>query len=191
MNPTRIVVVNSKGGSGKSLIARELVHSMIRTGVPYNFYNFDGQLGSDEEHEDENAQVMIADTPARATDKEIRSYASSADVIVVPTMTGMDDAAPAVHTIAVAQATNPQAKIVVIQNSWSRYRLSKDYGDWLKNNLGEDIEIVRLPRSEMFGQARAAQKSVVDWAPKSKAAKMTLEMINSIRSAARMDKENR
>lgn len=182
----RIVVINSKGGSGKSLLARELAYSLERTNIPFNFYDFDRQRGSSPEREQEDAIVMIADTPAKLSDQQISEFAQSADVIVIPTQTGMDDAGPTLETLSLARTANPKAKIVVVQNSWTRYRLAFDYNQWLRDNIG-DAELEVLPRSEMFGQARAANVSVVEWAPRSRAATMLLDTLNTIRKAAKLD----
>lgn len=182
----RIVVMNSKGGSGKSLLARELAYSLERTNTPYNFYDFDRQRGSIPEKEQDDAIVMIADTPAKVTEKQIADFAASADVIVIPTQTGMDDAGPTIESLQIARQANPQAEIIVVQNSWTRYRLASDYNKWLANNIG-DAKLEILPRSEMFGQARAANASVVSWAPKSRAATLLLKTLNTIREAAQLD----
>ncbi len=182
----RIVVMNSKGGSGKSLLARELAYSLERTKIPFNFYDFDRQRGSTPEIEQDDAVVMIADTPAKIAKKQIAEFAKSADIIVIPTQTGMDDAGPTVETLEIARAANPNAKIIVVQNSWSRYRLASDYNKWLEDNIG-NAELEKIPRSEMFGQARAANVSVISWAPRSRAASMLIETINSIRRAASLD----
>lgn len=185
----KIVVMNSKGGSGKSLLARELAYSLERTKTPFNFYDFDRQLGSLPEKEQEDAQVMIADTPAKITKDQIAEFSKSADVIIIPTQTGMDDAGPTIETLELARAANPKAKIIVVQNSWSRYRLATDYNTWLRNNIGSAV-LEKLPRSEMFGQARAANTSIISWAPKSRAASMLLDVLNTIRKTAELDKDN-
>ena len=185
----KIVIMNSKGGSGKSLLARELAYSMERTRTPFNFYNFDGQTGSAPEKEQENAAIMIADTPAKLTKEQIEKFARSADLIIIPTQTGMDDAGPTLETLEIARAANPKAKIVVVQNSWSRYKLASDYNKWLQDNIGSAI-LERIPRSEMFGQARAANVSVVSWAPRSRAASMLLDVLNTIRKATGLDKDS-
>lgn len=183
----RIVVMNSKGGSGKSLLARELAYSLERTNIPFNFYDFDRQLGSMPEKEREDAIVTIADTPAKLSKTQISKFAQSADVIVIPTQTGMDDAGPTIETLHLAREANPKARIIVVQNSWTRYRLATDYNKWLRDNIG-DAELVVLPRSEMFGQARAANVSVVTWAPRSRATSMLLDTVNTIKRAASLDK---
>ena len=179
----RIVVMNSKGGSGKSLLARELAYSLERTHIPFNYYDFDRQQGSFPENEQENAIIMIADTPAKITKEQIADFAKAADVIVIPTQTGMDDAGPTIESLETARTANPKATIIVVQNSWSRYRLASDYNKWLQENIGNAI-LKRLPRSEMFGQARAANDSVVSWAPRSRAASMLIDVMNTIRHAA-------
>lgn len=182
----RIVVMNSKGGSGKSLLARELAYSLERTNTPFNFYDFDRQRGSTPEREQKDAIVMIADTPAKLSNQQISQFAQSADVIIIPTQTGMDDAEPTIETLNIARTANPNAKIVVVQNSWTRYRLASDYNKWLRDNIG-DAELKVLPRSEMFGQARAANMSVVEWAPRSRATAMLLDTLNTIKKAAELD----
>lgn len=188
MDMKRIVVMNSKGGSGKSLLARELAYSFERTNTPFSFYDFDRQRGAIPETEMDDAVVMIADTPAKITTAQITDFAKAADVIVIPTQTGLDDAGPTLETLETARAANPKAKIIVVQNSWTRYRLASDYNKWLLDNIGDAV-LEKLPRSEMFGQARAANTSVISWAPRSRATAMLIDALNSIRHAASLEND--
>lgn len=65
--------------------------------------------------------------------------------------------------------------------------LQRELADWLK---GTDFTcVVRIPQSELFVQAGAAGISVVDFAPRSKAARAVLEMCYAVRHVAGLPQE--
>ena len=60
--------------------------------------------------------------------------------------------------------------------------------DWFKGLAG-DQTVVRLPQSEAFVQAGAAGKSIVEYAPKGRAAASVMELVNMVCEAAGFKKE--
>ena len=52
--------------------------------------------------------------------------------------------------------------------------------EWLSNQVQDDI--IKLPQSELFVQASAYGKSIVDYAPKSNSAVATIELCNRVRN---------
>ncbi|WP_394963211.1 hypothetical protein [Scardovia wiggsiae] len=80
------------------------------------------------------------------------------------------------------------AKIVYVMNGWNRFKASRDFMDWFKGLAGEQT-VVKLPQSEAFVQAGAAGKSIVEYAPRGKAAASVMELVNTVREAAGFEKE--
>ncbi|MBR1439260.1 MAG: P-loop NTPase [Synergistaceae bacterium] len=59
-----ILICNSKGGVGKSLIADELAFYLEHKNISYNFYDLDSQGGTVHKNsKSDNALVSIIDTP--------------------------------------------------------------------------------------------------------------------------------
>lgn len=59
-----ILVINRKGGVGKTLVSDELAFALDAKKVPYNFYDLDGQGGTlHEPAEMDGAEISIVDIP--------------------------------------------------------------------------------------------------------------------------------
>ncbi|WP_314945281.1 ParA family protein [Olsenella uli] len=182
-----IVVCNQKGGVGKSLVADELAFSLERSKLSTSFYDLDGQGGTlHETKEVESAETSVVDTPG-ALQRELADWLSAADAIVVPTRPTSRDIAPLMRMRDAILARADLARTILIVNGWNRFRASRDFMDWLK---GTDFTcVVRIPQSELFVQAGAAGISVVDFAPRSKAARAVLEMCYAVRHVAGLPQE--
>ena len=75
-----VLICNQKGGVGKTLIADELAFALERDGIPYNFFDLDGQGSSiHETSETDDAQVQIIDTPG-ALNKHLTKWVEAADI---------------------------------------------------------------------------------------------------------------
>lgn len=182
-----IVVCNQKGGVGKSLIADELTFSLERSDIPVSFYDLDDQGGTiHETKENPGAEVSVVDTPG-ALQRELKKWIQAADVIVIPTRPTSRDITPLMRMRDAVIASDALPRTILVVNCWNRFRASRDFLEWLK---GTDFpSIFRMPQSEMFVQSSAANKSVVEYAPHSKAAKATIRVCNAIRSAAGLPNE--
>ena len=168
-----ILISNTKGGVGKSLIADELAFSFERTDIPYNFYDLDSQGGTlHRTSKKENATVSVIDTPATLND-QLGQWISSADLIIIPTRTTSRDIEEIVNR------NNNKCNVIYVLNAFNRWRASNDFYEWLSRYVNSTI--LFLPQSELFVQASAYRKSVVDYAPKSKAAIAILELCNKVR----------
>lgn len=174
-----ILVANQKGGVGKSLIADEIAFSLERTGVKFNFYDLDNQGGTIHTTETtEDAEYNIVDTPG-ALQSELADWLKGADVIVVPTRTTSRDIEPLCRMQRLIRA-NTDAPVVFVMNGWNRFKASKDFLIWFIEENDQQI-IVKLPQSELFVQAGAESRSVVDYKADSRAAEATLGLVNSVR----------
>ena len=175
----KILICNTKGGVGKSLIADELSFSFERTETVYNFYDLDSQGGTlHRTSKKENATVSVIDTPATLND-QLGQWISSADLIIIPTRTTSRDIEPLRRMIEIVNRNNNKCNVIYVLNAFNRWRASNDFYEWLSRYVNSTI--LFLPQSELFVQASAYRKSVVDYAPKSKAAVAILELCNKVR----------
>ena len=177
-----ILVVNQKGGVGKSLIADEIAWSFERSKIPISFADLDSQGGvCHASVQRPDARAMIVDTPG-ALQASLRDWLEAADVVVIPTRPTSRDIEPLQRMIDAVQAAGCR-RVVYVINGYNRFRASGDFLDWLKGNLKGE-KIMKLPQSEMFVQASAAGMSVAAYARHTPAARATLELVNVIRKAA-------
>lgn len=184
-----VLVLNQKGGVGKTTICEEVAASLQRTGTPFCFYNLDPQGGCCiEPREDEDAVVAVIDTPGALSDKTAE-WVQSADVIVVPARASGKDIPALKRMLEVVEANKrTDAKVIIVVNQWTRYTASRDFYEWLIG-LGKDFVVTRLPQSELFQKASAAGVPLTDYAPKSVPAEGAMLVVNMVRRAADLDEE--
>lgn len=174
-----VLICNSKGGVGKSLIADELAFSFERTNTPYNFYDLDNQGGTiHKTTKNESAIVSIIDTPG-ALNEQLAQWITSAHLVIIPTRTTSRDIEPLKRMIEIVSTNNKDCPIIYILNTYNRFKASNDFAEWLSKQVHNTI--LALPQSELFVQASAYSKSIVEYAPKSKVALATIELCNKIR----------
>lgn len=174
-----VLITNTKGGVGKSLIADELAFSFERSNIAYNFYDFDNQGGTIHEPKKvAKAKVTIIDTPG-ALQEQLKDWVKDADLVVIPTRTTSRDIEPLQRMRQIVQA-NTKAPVLYVLNCWTRWTASRDFLEWLQGQVGEDAPIITIPQSEQFVQAGAYKKSVVTYAPKSPAAQAVEQLYQSV-----------
>ena len=184
-----ILVCNQKGGVGKSLIADEIAFSLDRSGIPYNFYDLDGQ-GSviHETKTDPEAVVSVIDTPG-ALQKELRDWIKQADLVIIPTRTTSRDIQPLFRMQkAVESVQSRSVPVLYVLNGYNRFRASKDFLDWFKQGVDKDA-IFTLRQSEQVVQASAEGVSVVQYAKRSPVAKDVKIICNKVRELVGLRKE--
>lgn len=179
-----ILVCNSKGGVGKSLVADELAFSFERTNTPMNFFDLDHQGGTlHATQRRPDAVVSVVDTPGALT-QQLSGWIRNANVVVIPVRPTSRDIEPFQRMQqAVASSARKGTRVAYILNGWNRFRAASDFHEFLSAQ-GYAGKIVLLPQSEMFVQAGAAGRSVIDYAPHSPAARATENMCNVIRGFA-------
>ena len=164
-----ILVCNQKGGVGKSLCADEIAFSFEQGGTLHQTQEVDG------------AEVAVVDTPG-ALQEALADWLKEADVVVIPTRTTSRDIEPLMR-MRKAVFKHSKAKIVYVMNGWNRFKASRDFMEWFDGLAGVQT-VVKLPQSEAFVQAGAAEQSVVEYDKRGKAARATMELVNTVRDAA-------
>lgn len=177
-----IIVCNQKGGTGKSLCCDLLLSSFSRTPtISAAFVDLDqqgGLLHTPDRRRD--AEVVVVDTPG-ALQPQLAEWLQGADVVVVPTRMSYRDAEPYRRTIDIVQENAPNAAVLTVLNGWTRYSTCRDFEEWFLAHWPE-ADFVRIPYSEMIMQADMQGVSVVDYAPRSPAARAALEFSNRVRA---------
>lgn len=185
-----IIFLNQKGGVGKTTCSCELVKSLERTDTPYSFFNLDPQGGSwIEPKDDPNAEITVVDTPGVLSEHSAE-WIQNADVICIPARASALDIPTLNRMLEMVQTYRKKdAALVIIINQWTRWTACKDFMVWLETLDWMNAVVTMLPQSEMFLQASACGKSVVEFVPRHMAAKGTLDMVNAIRKASGLDEE--
>ncbi|MCR0487449.1 chromosome partitioning protein, partial [[Clostridium] innocuum] len=112
----------------------------------------------------------------------LADWLKEADVVVIPTRTTSRDIEPLMR-MRKAVFKHSKAKIVYVMNGWNRFKASRDFMEWFDGLAGVQT-VVKLPQSEAFVQAGAAEQSVVEYDKRGKAARATMELVNTVRDAA-------
>ena len=164
-----ILVINRKGGCGKTLISDEIAFAFDRMNIPYNFYDLDGQGGViHSPNQIDNAVASIIDTPG-ALQSSMGDWIDDADLIIIPTRPTPTDLPATNTTIDLVRQHNAEDKIIYVVNGSNRFRATSDFLDFFREkHKGEIIHVI--PQSEAFTQAKFRQQSVCEYSPKSPAA---------------------
>ena len=188
-----VLFVNRKGGCGKSTLCAEFVLSLRRSGIPVNFYDLDVQGGTIlETGEEPGAKVAAIDTPG-ALENDLAEWIREADVVVIPTRPSGLDMESLRFMVRVYEANRKRgACLIIVVNQFTRWSSSREYLEWVKDEFGKTAAaITTFMQSEAVIQASIQDMSVVDFSPRSAAARSALEVVNTIRRAAKLPEEQR
>ena len=120
---TNILLVNQKGGVGKTTFADEIAWGLERRGHKVGFGNLDPQGGANHEKnllDDEDA-VNVIDTPGFLSD-DTAEYAKNADIAIIPVQPGTLGLKPMKRTIKVITEANPDLSFAIIVNNFAGIR---------------------------------------------------------------------
>jgi chromosome partitioning protein len=173
-----ILIMNQKGGVGKTLIADELAFALERDHIPYNFYDMDGQ-GSPihKPTKTENAEIQIIDT-AGALNSHMGEWIENADFVIIPTMMSHSDVPPLERMIDICSRFENKKPILYVFNRFNRFSISRDFISWFNIRFPE-LKTITLAETVAFAQAGALGKSIVEYQPNNKGSK-DIEKIYSI-----------
>jgi len=160
-----ILLINQKGGVGKSTLADLLLWELEKAGIPANFYDLDGQGGvMHDASVIPDAKVSVIDTPG-ALQEEMGEWVKQADLIIIPTKTTMMDVKPLQRMINIVnKVTSP---VIYVEMMWNRFTTASAFEQWLKEETDNNAVILRIAQSEQIAKATAVGMSVIDYAPKS------------------------
>lgn len=164
-----ILILNQKGGVGKTTIADELAFAFERKGYDVCFQNLDNQGGAVHAPSmiDGSEDFVIIDTPG-ALSKDFSKWCKAADVVLMPTHASNLDLVPLLRCWDIAKDSGTKAKLAVVVNEYDgRRRADQDFMRFLRN--AEMPVWAELPQATAFVQANAYQQSVYDIDAHSKA----------------------
>lgn len=140
-----VLIINQKGGVGKTLIADELAFSFERDGIPFNFYDIDGQ-GSPihKTAERDDAVVSVIDTPG-ALQADMLAWIKEADFIIVPTLTTRSEMGPLERMIKILEPYEGKKPVLYVFNQWdNRKSIPKDFVAWFNEKYpGKKTTVVK------------------------------------------------
>jgi chromosome partitioning protein len=164
-----VLIVNQKGGVGKTTIADELAFALERSGYTVGFQNLDNQGGAVHASTMTTGEedYVIIDTPGSLS-KDFTKWCQAADVILMPTHASNLDLIPLLRCWDLAKDSKTQGKIAVIVNKYDeRRRADQDFMKFLSN--AEMPVWATLPQATAFVQANTYATSVYDLDSNSKA----------------------
>ncbi|MDR1016655.1 MAG: AAA family ATPase [Coriobacteriales bacterium] len=167
-----VLLVNQKGGSGKTTIADELVFNLERKGHKVTFQSLDAQGGSIHygSMPDEDTEYRVIDSPG-AMPKEFKNWCSAADIIIIPTKPGIPDLAPFNRTYSAARQAAPKAHIGIVVNFYDARRVvDRNFVEEFVKPLMLDV-FAYIPSTTQVARAQAEQISVFDYDRNSEVAK--------------------
>lgn len=172
-----ILVVNQKGGCGKTMIAGELAFALERRSKTVSFVDLDRQGGTARKTSrttgDEDFQVV--DTPG-ALNEDFQNWCRQADLIIMPVLASPSDfpAFQRCYKMAVSAGV-PKQRIGVILNRYDgRREVDTQFMELLSG--GEYQVWGTIPTATIFAKAVGQQTSSYDLDKNSKAS-MAIEGI--------------
>ena len=173
-----ILVMNQKGGVGKTLIANELAFALERDHIPFNFYDMDGQGSSlHKTSKMDDAEVQIVDTAGFLNEK-MNEWIEHADFIVIPTMMSAENMQPLTRMIEICDKYKDTKPVLYIFNRANRFSVTRDFIEWFNKNHPE-LRTATLSETIAFAQSGYQRMSVVEYQPNNKGSK-DIEKIYSI-----------
>ena len=174
-----ILIMNQKGGCGKTLIADELVWGFERAKIPCNFYDLDSAQGSARHKPVKvpDAEVQVVDTAGALNDNMLK-WVEEADFVIIPTMMSSSDMKPLMRMIELCKKNNITKPVLYVFNRFNRFSISRDFMNWFDEKFPE-LKKITLAETIAFQQAHYMNKSIVEYQANNKGAK-DIEKILSI-----------
>lgn len=175
-----VLLLNFKGGVGKTLIADELLYKLEKDKIPTSFINFDEQeSASHETCEPEGALVKIVDTPGFLND-EFKDMIEEADFIIVPSMISPSDQKPLESMIEILEPYQSSKEILFVFNGWDRCTYTRDFINYF-NEAYPEIKTTILARTTAFRDAKNYGMSLEDYSPSNPAVKQIDHIYSSVK----------
>ena len=161
-----ILMLNQKGGVGKTTIADELSFALERRGKTVAFVTTDPQGGSVHEVCDdpdfaEECDFQVVDT-AGVLVGGVNDWCRAANLILVPMLPSTRDMEPTLRTLDIVRESGTGAKAYVIVNNFYAYgTLDRQLVEYLE---GEEVPIIaKIPRAVALSRAAARPHRTRSW----------------------------
>lgn len=165
-----VLIVNFKGGVGKTLIADELMYKLEKDKIPASFINLDPQGSACHEScEVPGAEIKIVDTAGHLTEN-LKDMIEEADFIIVPTMMSKSDKQPLETMIQILHPYQDKKPILFVFNCWDRFKFTKEFINYF-NVAYPELKTTILANTTAFKQAGAYGMSLEEYQPTNPAVK--------------------
>ena len=170
-----ILIVNQKGGSGKTLIADTLARAFELDQVNMNYIDLDQQGGAmHDNHISEDAKIQIIDTPG-ALQKELKEWIEDADFVIIPTLTSTSDLPPLENTLEIYDICKTKPPLLVVFNRWDHTNNTKEFISAFET-VHPDISTAVLSDTVAFRDGFKKGLSIEQYRPRCKAAQQMREI---------------
>ena len=157
-----VLIINQKGGVGKTLIADELAFSFERDGIPFNFYDMDRQGSAIHNTSTrDDAVVSVIDTPG-ALQPELPNWIEEADFIIVPTTMGRSEMAPLETMVKILEPYKGKKPVLFVFNCWEHDTMSSDFIAWF-NDKYPDLKTTTISKTVQLKKAASYGMSIADF----------------------------
>lgn len=174
-----VLLINQKGGVGKSTIADELAFALERAGKSAGSLSMDPQGGGiREQMGSEVVDYRIIDTPGVLTES-VGEWVKAADIVLIPAKPATRDLEPTLRTWELAKSADPNAKIAWLVNEFDqRLVLDRDFIAYLED---EKIPVwATIPPTVALKRAAALGISVAEYTPRTRAVVRAIESFDEL-----------
>lgn len=162
-----VLIINQKGGVGKTTIADELVFALERRGLKAAYVSTDPQGGSVHEQPEDYGEIeasdfQIVDT-AGVLSGGLGEWCANADLVLIPLMPSSRDIEPTLRTYEIAKENvRADAPIRFIVNGYYPYGVLD--GELLEFMKDEGLPVlVKIPKTVALARAAGRGVSVADF----------------------------
>lgn len=184
----RIVVANSKGGVGKTFLAREISAEIARRGrYSVSLEDMDPQQSLAKWHtkgkqtltqlNQPGTTFVVCDTPPRIESHALKDAIRSADIVLVPLTPG--DIEETAQTLLVLEEAKKE-NVLIVRNRVKANTLSARQLETLITPGKMKMAKTTIGALEDFVQARVLNTTVVDLKPRSIAAEQIRALVQEI-----------
>lgn len=163
-----ILIINQKGGVGKTTMADELAFALRRKELSASYISTDPQGGSIHVSNDEgNTDFQVVDTAGVLTEN-LNEWCRAADMVLIPMLPSTRDLEPTIRTYELAMASGTKAPIgFVINGYYARGVLERQ----LKEHLTDQGCLIwtEIPRTVALSRAASLGESIADYDPRNPA----------------------
>lgn len=161
-----VLILNQKGGVGKTTIADELAFALERRGYRAVYVSTDPQGGAVHEQPEDFAQIeqsdfQIVDT-AGVLSEGMGEWCLNADLVLIPLLPSTRDLEPTLRTFGIAGASGTKAPVRFIVNQYYPYEVMGQKLMAYMEESGLPV-IAKIPRTVALARAAGEGMSVAQF----------------------------